>query len=63
MSLETWVSIGSLLIATLTLAVVMRSMVTSVEARVGVRIDDLGTQIDRVETNLSTRIEATEVTR
>lgn len=50
MSLETWVSIGSLLIATVTLAAFMRTTVASAEARIGVRIDG-------VEANLSARIE------
>lgn len=67
-SLETWVSIGSLLIATLTLAAFTRSTVASAEARIGVRIDgveaslgrridSLDAKIDAVETNLSGRID------
>jgi hypothetical protein len=60
-SLETWVSIGSLLIATLTLAAFTRSTVASAEARLGQRIDgveaNLGKRIDSVEANLSMRID------
>lgn len=50
-SLETWVSIGSLLIATLTLAAFTRSTVAGAEAR-------LNTRIDSVETNLGKRIDS-----
>ncbi|HEU4849420.1 MAG TPA: hypothetical protein VFS93_03325 [Terrimesophilobacter sp.] len=54
--LETWVSIGSLLIATLTLAAFTRSAVSSAEKRLGERIDSveasLSKRIDSIETSL-----------
>jgi hypothetical protein len=70
-SLETWVSIGSLLIATLTLAAFTRSTVASAEARLGQRIDgveanlgkridSLDAKIDGVEANLGKRIDSVE---
>lgn len=47
--LETWVSIGSLLIVTLTLAVFMRSTVTSAEERLGKRIDAVEASLEKLD--------------
>ncbi|GAA3749040.1 hypothetical protein GCM10022239_25490 [Leifsonia bigeumensis] len=64
MPLETWVSVGSLLIATLTLATFTRSAVSSAEKRLGERIDSveagLSKHIDSVEAGLSKHIDSVE---
>ena len=64
MSLETWVSIGSLLVVALTLAAFTRSTVAGAEGRLGKRIDSveasLAKRIDSVDGNLTKRIDSVE---
>ena len=57
MSLETWVSVGTLLIAMLALATFLRSALVGLETRLGKRIDAVDTKIDTVETSLGKRID------